>query len=282
MSLLSLFHLQGFTCGFLVPLFAGVPTLPLDTDHKTTDVLNLMELRGVTHLISVPAVYSSLAAPLAVMPHIRSRIEMLVTGGIAATADLLETYQSKLSMNLCEGYGLTECSPVVTLNRPGRPSRHGTVGTPIACCEVKVTDAGGKPVPVGKEGEVLVRGQNLFRGYFLQPDKTKAVLSGGWFRTGDIGRLDADNCLTLTGLKKDMINVFGLKVYPKEVERILSQHEDIASLRIYPDNHEKYGSLVGCDLKVKPGRQLTERDFRRWCRQNISAYKIPRRVQIHD
>lgn len=282
MSLLSLFHLQGFTCGLLVPLVGCVPTLPLETDHKTADVLALMQVHGVTHLVSVPAVYASLSAPLENAPTIRNRIEVLVTGGIAAMPDLLETYRTRLGLNLCEGYGLTECSPVVTWNEPVRPARHGTAGTPIRCCEVRIVKPNGHPAPPGEEGEVMVRGLNVFKGYFQQPEKTRAVFNDGWFRTGDMGRLAADNYLTLTGLKKDMINVFGLKVYPREVERILSQHEDIASLRIYADHHDNYGYLVGCDLRLKPGRQLTEREFRRWCRQNISAYKIPRRVHIHD
>lgn len=282
MSLLSLFHLQGFTCGLLVPLVGGVPTFPLDTNHKTADSVALMESRRITHLISVPAVFASLVTPLASMPDVRNRLKAVISGGIAMPLELLETYESKLGVYLCEGYGLTECSPVVTWNRPGHIPKYGTTGTPLTCCEIQIADPSGRPLRAGEEGEVLVRGKNLFRGYFQQPDKTAAVFADGWFRTGDIGRLDGDNYLTLTGLKKDMINVFGLKVYPKEVERILLQHEDIASLRVYCDHHEKYGSLVGCDLKVKPGRQLAERDFRRWCRQHISAYKIPRRVTIHD
>ena len=196
--------------------------------------------------------------------------------------ELLERYKEQLGLTISEGYGLTEASPVVTWNRIERPPKFGTVGYPLACCEVKVVNDRGEQVPAGHEGEVLVRGLNLFSGYLDREECTGEPFLNGWFETGDLGFLDKENYLSLTGLKKDMINVFGLKVYPGEVERILLNHPAIESARIWGEWDERYGIIVACEVSVKPGRSMSSNDFMKWCRHSISPYKIPRKVTIHD
>jgi len=167
--------------------------------------------------------------------------------------ELLEKYHDILGLSISEGYGLTECSPVITWNGLSRPPKFGTVGYPLACCEVKVVDDEGREVPVGKEGEVLVRGLNVFYRYLNQPEHTKKAFIDDWFKTGDLGCLDNENYLTLTGLKKDMINIFGLKAYPKEVERILLYHPDIESAHVRGEWHPRHRDIVACDVFLRPG-----------------------------
>jgi len=278
---LPLYHAHGFTSGFLVPLAGCVPTYPIDAFRETAEILKVLEARKVTQMVSVPAVYMALLRPLGDHPAICSRVRNLTTGGAKAPIELIEQYRHKLGVDLFEGYGLTEASPIVTWNSSDRPPRVGTAGFPLPCCEVKIVDEQGADLPPGMEGEVLVRGLNLFKGYYLQPDKTAKVLdSDGWLRTGDLGMLDRDNYLTWTGLKKEMINIFGLKVYPREVERFLLTHPDVERVRIYSEEHDRYGAIVSCDVWPKPGKTITERMFRRWCRQMVSSYKIPRRINV--
>jgi long-chain acyl-CoA synthetase len=280
-SILPLFHCFGFTVGFLMPLAGCATCLLLNTSLGASKIVNVMDRYQVTQIISVPAILFSIMKPLSEKPQLCSRLKNITTGGIRISMSLLKKYHDQLGLTISEGYGLTEASPVVTWNGLEHPPKFGTVGYPLACCQVKIVDDTGKALPTGHEGEVLVRGLNVFSRYLNQPTHTQNAFINDWFKTGDLGYLDNENYLTLTGLKKDMINIFGLKVYPKEAERILLYHPDIQSVRIWGEWHEKYGTIVACEVLLAPGRSMSEKDFRNWCIKNISPYKIPRKIIIN-
>jgi long-chain acyl-CoA synthetase len=279
--ILPLFHCYGFTTGFLVPLAGCATCFILDTSLRGRQIVNIMETYHVTQIISVPAIYYSLVNHLSGKPELCSRLHNLTSGGIGITVELLEKYRDTLNLNISEGYGLTECSPVITWNGLSRSPKFGTVGYPLGCCEVKIVDDEGQEVPKGKEGEVLTRGLNVFSSYLNQPEHTKKAFMDNWFRTGDLGYLDNEDYLTLTGLKKDMINIFGLKAYPKEVERILTYYPHIDSVRVWGEWHPRHRDIVACEVFLKSGSTITEKDLLNWCRDNISPYKIPRQIVIH-
>lgn len=280
-AILPLFHSYGFTCGFLVPLTGGVTCLLLDTSTGRRRTVESLESHQVTQIISVPAIFWTLVKPLSEKPHVCSRFRNLTSGGIQMPMELLETYRDQLGLVISEGYGLTETSPVVTWNQLECPPKFGTVGYPLACCEVRIVDDSGKELSPGQEGEVLVRGLNVFSGYLNQPSLTQKAFANGWFKTGDLGYLDSEHYLTLTGLKKDMINILGLKVFPKEVIRILSYHPSIQTARIWGEWDEKFGEIVAGEIFLKPGHVMSEKEFWGWCRQNISPHKIPRKIKIN-
>jgi long-chain acyl-CoA synthetase len=280
LTVLPLFHLHGFSSGFLSPLCGGVTAVPLNPSHGACEVVEIMGRLGVTQAATVPVVLYALGPPLRERPDVCARLRNLVSGGIAAPADLLAEYRDRLGIVIREGYGLTECSPTVTWCAFGTPAKPGTVGRSLPCCEVRVADAEGRPLPAGEEGEICVRGANLFSGYHRRPEHTRSVLRDGWFRTGDLGRLDPEGYLTITGLCKDMLNLYGLKVYPREVERILGRHPGVSDVRVYAEHSERFGCRVACDVRLKAGCTLTEASFRTWCRHSLSAYKIPRTVRF--
>ncbi len=280
-SLLPLFHSYGFTNGFLVALTGGVTCLLLGTSMRGRTVVGLMENYRPTQIISVPAIFYALVKPLSERPDSCSSLRNLTSGGIKISKRLLNVYKERFGLIISEGYGLTEASPVVTWNGLDRPPKFGTVGPPLSCCQVKIVDDKGQKLSPGEVGEVLIRGSNLFSGYLNRPEHTREAFMDGWFRTGDLGRVDDEDYLTLTGLKKDMINVFGLKAYPKEIERLLGNHPDVASARIWGEWHQRYGDIVAGEIFLKPGRITTERAFFDWCRHHISPYKIPRKIRIH-
>lgn len=279
-SLLPLFHSYGFTNGFLVPLMAGVPCVLLGTSLRGRTVVKHMDAHRPTQVVSVPAIFYTLVKALSERPDLCKGLRNLVSGGIGMSMRLLELYKEKLGLSISEGYGLTEASPVVTWNGLERPPKFGTVGPPLPCCRVKIVDEGGNEVPSGKEGEVLVSGSNLFSGYLDTPERTQASYLNGWFKTGDMGWVDHEDYLTLTGLKKDMINVFGLKAYPKEVERLIMNHSDVAGVRVRGEWHQRFGTMVAGEVRLRPGCVLTEKQFLEWCRENMSPYKVPRKVSF--
>jgi acyl-CoA synthetase (AMP-forming)/AMP-acid ligase II len=281
-SVLPLFHTYGFTTGLLVPLAGSATCLLLNTSLGARKIVSLLETYQATQIFSVPAIFFSILKPLSEKPHLCSQLQNLTSGGIRIPLKLLDKYRDHLGLNIAEGYGLTEASPVVTWNRFDRQPKFGTVGYPLSCCQVKIVDDEGNELSPDQEGEVLVRGLNLFSGYLNQPAHTRNAFLGDWLRTGDLGHLDDENYLTLTGLKKDMINILGLKVYPREVERILTYHPNVKSARIWEDWDEKFGNIVAGEIFLEPGRAMSARDFQDWCRANISPYKIPRKIMIHD
>lgn len=279
--ILPLFHCYGFTDGFLVPLAGSATCFILDASLRGRQIVSFLETYNVTQIISVPAIYYSLVNHLPAKPELCSRLHNLTSGGIGISVELMEKYRDTLDLHISEGYGLTECSPVVTWNGLSRPPKFGTVGYPLGCCEVKIVDDEGLEVPAGKEGEVLARGLNVFCSYLNQPEHTKKAFMDDWFKTGDLGYLDNEDYLTLTGLKKDMINIFGLKAYPKEVERILLYHPYIEAVRVWGEWHPRHRDIVACEVFLKSGSTMTEKDLLKWCRNNISPYKIPRKILIH-
>ena len=281
-SVLPLFHTYGFTTGFLGPLAGGETCLLLNTAMGARRIVGIMEAYGATQVFTVPAIYFSIMKPLSENSELCSQINNLTSGGIAVPMKLLESYRGLLGLNISEGYGLTETSPVVTWNRADGPPKFGTVGYPLACSQVKVVDDTGKDLPSGQEGEVLVKGLNLFSRYLNQPEYTKNAFLNGWLKTGDVGHLDEDNYVTLTGLKKDMINNLGLKVYPKEVERILGYHPAIRETRIWGEWDEKFGYVVAGEVFLEPGHAMSAKDLQIWCRDNLSPYKIPRKIKINS
>jgi acyl-CoA synthetase (AMP-forming)/AMP-acid ligase II len=280
--ILPLFHTYGFTTGFLTPLAGGMTCLLLNTVMGGRKIVGTMEAYGATQVFTVPAIYFSIMKPLSEKPGLCSQLNNLTSGGIAIPMKLLQGYQRQLGLYISEGYGLTETSPVVTWNRADRAPKFGTVGYPLACCQVKVVDDAGKDLPPGQEGEVLVRGLNLFSGYLNQPEHTRNAFLEDWFKTGDVGHLDDEDYLTITGLKKDMINILGLKVYPKEVERILGYHPAIREARIWGEWDEKFGYIVAGEVFPKPGHAMSRKDLQMWCRDNLSPYKIPRKIKINS
>lgn len=279
-SLLPLFHSYGFTNGFLVPLMGGVTCFLLGTSVRSKTVVGLMEQYRPTQIISVPAIFHSFLKALSEHPHLCAGLRNLVSGGIGISRDLLDQYRDKLGLTISEGYGLTEASPVVTWNGLDRPPKFGSVGPPLSCCKIQIVDETGAELPSGEEGEVVVRGSNLFSGYLHRPEETRKAFVNGWFKTGDLGWVDAENYLTLTGLKKDMINVFGLKAYPREIERLVMNHPDVVEARIHGEWHPRFGDMVTGDIHLRPGRTVTEKDFLQWCRHHMSPYKIPRKVRF--
>ena len=278
-SALPLFHSYGFTCGLIVPLAGGITSLLLETSMRRVKIASILEEFRVSQIISVPALFLSLLKPLAEKPDVCSRLKNLTSGGIQIPKELLVAYRETLGIDIREGYGLTETSPVATWNAIDRPAKFGTVGYPLSCCDVKIVDNNGGDLPAGVEGEVWIRGLNVFSGYLNHPEKTEKAFAGEWFKTGDLGFLDDEHFLTLTGLKKDMLNILGLKVYPKEVERILSYHPGIESVRIWGDWDPKHGNIVAGEISLN-GHHLNEKEVHDWCKANISPYKIPRKINI--
>lgn len=208
-------------------------------------------------------------------------LSMTVGGGMAVTRDVAEQWKSVTGCDIVEAYGLTETSPGATGNIPGVAWR-GSIGLPISSTWVKVIDEEGKDLPPGGEGELCIKGPQVMKGYWQRPEATAEVMTeDGYFKTGDYARQDEEGYVYILDRKKDMINVSGFNVYPNEIEDVISDHPGILEAAAVGVPDEKSGEAVKLFV-VRKDDSVTEDDIRRYCRENLTAYKCPRVIAFRD
>jgi len=210
-----------------------------------------------------------------------SSLRISVGGAMAVQRAVAERWQQVTGTQLIEGYGMTESSPVLTVNPVDNTSRIGTIGMPVPSTEVGIVDEKGNPLPPGPEnvGEIVARGPQIMKGYWQRPEATAETVKDGWLYTGDMGFMHPDGFFQIVDRKKDMILVSGFNVYPNEIEDVLAMHPKVlesAALGI-PDEHS--GEVVKVFI-VKKDPSLTEEEVRAHCRENLTNYKIPRQVEF--
>lgn len=211
-----------------------------------------------------------------------SKLELTLSGGAALTTNAAQSWKNLTGCTISEGYGLSETSPVVSLNPPGQ-EQVGTIGYPLIETEVRICNDDGVAVKDGEAGEILVRGPQVMQGYWQQVEETSKVLSDdGWLKTGDIAIRQADGFLRIVDRKKDMIIVSGFNVYPNEIEDILTTHPAIAESAVIGEACEKSGELVSAFVVKHNGQSLTNSEVVAHCRTLLTAYKVPKKVTFVD
>jgi len=184
-------------------------------------------------------------------------------------------------VKIYEGYGLTETSPVVALNIPG-DYRDGTVGRAVPGAEIRIVDEAANPLPTGEIGEIWLRGPMVMKGYHNLPEETATALNGdGFFKTGDLGKLDPDGFLSITGRKKEMISIAGEKAYPREIEEALSRHPGVMEAAVLGKKDPARGEVIVAFVIPREGVELKPETLRDFCRgQGLAQWKIPREIII--
>jgi long-chain acyl-CoA synthetase len=283
---LPMFHSFG-QCVQLGMGFYTRSTLVLLPRFDAVAALRLMDSEGVTFFAGVPTMYWAMLAAGPVegvdLAKVARTLRIAVSGGAALPVAVLEGVKERFGVEILEGYGLSETSPVATFNRTDRPKKPGTVGLPVWGVQVKLVDLEGKPCPVGERGEVLIRGHNVMKGYHGRPEATAAAIDArGWFRTGDIGVFDAEGYLSIVDRAKDMIIRGGFNVYPREIEEVLLTHPAISLAAVVGVPNPEHGEEVKAYVIKKAGAVLTEPELVAWCREQMAAYKYPRLVEFRD
>lgn len=211
-----------------------------------------------------------------------SALSMTVSGGMALTSDAATRWQQVTGVEINEGYGLTETSPVVSINTGGVGRKLGSIGVTTPGTELKVIDAEGHVLPCGEAGELCVRGPQVMQGYWQQPEKSAEVLSDdGWFATGDIAMVDEEGFPHIVDRKKDMVIVSGFNVYPNEVEEVISSHDKVLECAVIGVADERVGEKVKVFI-VKSDASLTEEEVIQYSRTQLTAYKVPSLVAFID
>lgn len=210
-----------------------------------------------------------------------SNLKMSLGGGMAVQRPVAERWQKITKSRLLEGYGLTECAPLVTISPHDLDAYNGSIGLPAPSTEIKIVDDNGNETPKGEPGELCVKGPQVMAGYYNRPDATAECLKDGWFATGDIATYDDDGFFYIVDRKKDMILVSGFNVFPNEIEEVIAMHEGVLEVAAVGVPHEVSGEQVKVFI-VKKDPSLTEKDIIAHCRDNLTNYKVPKLVEFRD
>ncbi|GAB2991777.1 long-chain fatty acid--CoA ligase [Streptomyces pseudoechinosporeus] len=272
--ILPLFHVNGIVVSVLMPLLVGASVVIAGRFDPRT-FFDLVEQVRPTFFSAVPTIYSMLAAlPDDVRPD-TSSLRFGVCGAAPASAELLTRFEARYGFPLVEGYGLSEGTCGSTINPVSGPRRAGTVGLPFPGQEIRIVDADGSEVAPGTDGEVIVKGPNVMRGYLGRPDETARVIVDGWLHTGDVGHLDAEGYLILVGRSKDMIIRGGENIYPKEIEDVLAGDPSVLEAAVIGVPDEKWGEAVVAYVQPRPGSTVDSSALKALCARSLTGYKRP-------
>jgi len=279
---LPLFHSFGQTCTLNTAVAAGA-TLTVLPRFDPAQALRMLADHHATVFAGVPTMYSALLHVPDRADYEVSALRVAVSGGAAMPVEVLRQFEDAFGCIVLEGYGLSETSPVASFNHPDRERKPGSIGTPIRGVEMRVVDEAGNALPQGEVGEIAIRGHNIMKGYWRKPEATAdAISADGWFRTGDVGRVDEDGYYYIVDRKKDLIIRGGYNIYPREIEEMLYEHPAVAEAAVVGMPHAELGEEVGAAVVLKPGTSASEDELRGFVKAQVAAYKYPRRVWFVD
>lgn len=282
---LPLFHTFGQNCCMNTAFRAGACVV-LMPRFDGAGALGLLVEHACSVFMGVPTMYIALL-DAARTDDRRPALRYGLSGGASIPLAVLERFAEVYGVQVLEGYGLTETSPVATFNQKGREPRPGTVGQPVWGVEVEIAraelDDTVELLPAGELGEIVVRGHNVMTGYLNQPEETAKAIVDGWFRTGDLGTKDRDGYVTIVDRKKDMVLRGGYNVYPREVEEVLVRHPGVGQVAVIGVPHEHYGEeVMAVVIRSPEGAALAAAELVAWSRERLAAYKYPRLVEFVD
>jgi len=277
---LPMFHSYGLTAALNFALACG-STCILVPKFDAREILKLIQKYRPNSFPGVPTIYTALLHDPEIAKFDLSCIEYCVSGAAPLPVELMQKFESVTGASILEGYGLTETSPVTHSNPLKGRRVPGSVGLPYADTEVRIIDLEtGDDLPVGQEGEVLIRGPQVMKGYWNKPEETAAVIKDGWLYTGDIGKMDDDGYLYIVDRKKDMIIAGGFNIYPREIDEILYQHPAVLEACSVGVADEYRGESVKAFVVLKPGATASEQEILEFCKERLAAYKRPREVEF--
>jgi long-chain acyl-CoA synthetase len=279
---LPLYHIFSLTANCLTFLMTGAENVLITNPRDLDNFIATIKSSEFTAITGVNTMFNMLNQHPAFKEVDFSKLKYTLSGGMSLQENVARSWQLITKKPILEAYGLTETAPAVTMNPSHLTSFNGSIGLPIPSTELKICDDEGVEVKQGEAGEVYVRGPQVMRGYWKRPIETAHVLSeDGWLRTGDIGKIDSEGFVYLVDRKKDMIIVSGFNVYPNEVENIIADMPGVLEVGVIGLPHETSGELVkACVVKKDP--TLTKEAIIAHCKEHLTAYKIPKRIEFFD
>ncbi|QIX25423.1 long-chain fatty acid--CoA ligase [Nocardioides sp. JQ2195] len=286
LCVLPLFHSFGQTV-IQNGAFAFGGTIVMLPRFEAKAALGLMLKEKVTFFAGVPTMYWGLLGALedgVDVSSIAANLRVAAAGGSALPVEVHKNFQAKFGVTILEGYGLSETSPVASFSPWGGEVRVGSIGVPIPGVEMKLVDDEWQDIEPGEDaiGEIAIKGPNIMKGYHDRPEATAEAIRDGWFRSGDLGRKDADGYYYIVDRSKDMIIRGGFNVYPREIEEVLMTHEAVSLAAVIGVPHESHGEEIKAVVILEAGAAVTEDELVAWAKERMANYKYPRIVEFVD
>ncbi len=278
LSVIPQFHSFGFTAMTVTPLLLGASAWFLPR-FSPAAVVGMIAEKRVSIFMAVASMYGVLARMKNTDPTALESLELAISGGEPLPRATAETFKRRWGREIMEGYGLTEASPVVSVNMPWA-NRPGSVGQALPGLEVYAVDIDGRRLPPGEDGELVICGHCVMAGYHKRPDETAQVVRDGCLHTGDMGHVDSDGYIHITGRIKEMIIVGGENVFPFEIESVLCTHPGVAEAAVLGMPDASRGEVPVAFVIPAEGAELDPLELRSYCRQRLAGYKVPRELRI--
>ena len=278
-SALPQFHSFGFTVMTLLPAVLGCKAV-YTARFSPARILKLLKDHQPTAFMAIPSMYAALLHAKSAKPEHFQSMRFLISGGEPLPDAVYDGYKERFGVALCEGFGMTETAPVTHLCRP-HEERRGSVGMPVGGVKQRIVDQAGHVLGPDVDGELQLRGPNIMKGYYKDPESTAlAIIDGGWMRTGDMARQDADGFTSITGRIKEMLIIGGENVFPREIEEVLVRHKDVAMAAVIGVQDASRGEVALAFVEPVPGASPDPAALRSFCRDSLAGYKVPREVRV--
>lgn len=278
---LPLYHIFALQGNCLTFVKFGCPSLLITNPRDMAGFVKELQEHPFTVITGVNTLFNGLLNTPGFKELDFSRLKFALGGGMAVQRPVAEKWEALTGKVLLEGYGLTECSPVVTVNPPTLEKYKGSIGMPVPSTDIKLCDDDGNEVALGEPGEMYVKGPQVMEGYLNRPEATAEMMHDGWLATGDIATVDEQGYFYIVDRKKDMILVSGFNVFPNEVEEVAAMHDDIIEVAAIGIPHDVSGEIVKL-FAVRKSESLTEKILIDHCRQHLTGYKVPKMVEFRD
>ncbi len=282
LGVLPQFHTFGLTVLTLLPLAGGIKVV-YSARFVPQRIVRLFREHRPTIFVAIPSMYNALLSVKDAGPEDFASLRYAVSGGEPLPRPVLERFRDRFGVTICEGYGLTETAPVTNWCRP-HEFREGSVGRALPDIDQRIVDiASREELPAGRDGEVIMRGPNVMQGYYRLEEQTRAVFDeSGFFLTGDMGHLDDDGHLHITGRLKEMLIIGGENVFPREIEEVLNRHAAVKDSGVIGRPDPMRGEVPVAFVELKDGQSVEPKALITWCRQSLAGYKAPDEVRIVD
>jgi long-chain acyl-CoA synthetase len=286
---LPAFHVYGMTVGMLLTIYAGGELVLIPDPRQTNHILEILHREKITLYPGIPTMYTAIINHPKVQEYNLRSVKACLSGGMALPVHVQQKFEEITGGKLVEGYGLTETSPVTHANPVNGVRQAGCIGLPVSSTEAAVValspdEAGSYALmPVGEEGEIVVRGPQVMKGYWQKEDETAQVIDKeGWFHTGDIGIMDQEGWFKIVDRKKDLIIASGYNIVPREVEEVLYMHPRVQEAVVAGVPDARRGETVKAYVVLKEGQTCTVEEIRSFCKENLAPYKVPTLVEFRS
>lgn len=281
-GVLPLYHVYALSNGLISAMHFGA-ALCLVPQYSPSILLDTIVSTQATILLAIPAMYMNLLSLARVRKtEIPDSLALCVSGGAPLPLAVISEFEKRFHTRIVEGYGLTETTSSVCLNRSGTDYKHGSIGPAAPGVSMKIVDEESRDLPDGEAGEIVIQAEVVTRGYWNNPEATQAVIKNGWLHTGDIGYRDADGYFFITDRKKDLIIRGGYNISPREIEEVLIAHDAVQDAAVIGVRDKRDEEAVKAFVVTKQGHAVSEKKLIEYCSANLAPYKLPKTIEFRE